>query len=99
MEEAAEKENAKWLIWAIVKWDGICVFDFSVKVLNVKNQVYCEGSSALMNNPYSALVTDLGIHVLFAANTQHLSTNLASNKYFQYYIQSYLHGLFKIFSA
>lgn len=94
MEEAAEKENAEWLIWAIGKWDGIFVFDFSVKALYVKNQIHCEGSSAAMRNPHSALVTDLGIHVLFAANTQHLSTNLASNKYFQYYIQSYLYGLF-----
>lgn len=77
-----------------MKWEGICVFDFSVRALYVKNQVYCEGSSALMSNPHSALVTDLSIHVLFTANTQHLSTNLASNKYFQYYIQSYLWGFF-----
>lgn len=70
---------------SIVKWEGICVFDFSVKALHVKNQVYCEGSSALMSNPRSTLVTDLGIHVLFAANTQHLSANPASNEHFQYY--------------
>lgn len=65
----------------------------------LKNQVYFEGSSALMNNPHSALVTDLVIHVLFAANTQHLSTNLASNKYFLYYIQSYLWAFFLNFSS
>lgn len=45
-----------------------------------------------MSNLHSALVTDLGI---FAANTQHLSPNLASNKYFQYYMQSYLWAFFK----
>lgn len=84
-----------------VRWNlcVLCICIFSVKALNVKHQVYCEGSSALMNNPHSALVTDLGIHVLFDANTQHLSTNLASNKYFQYYIQSYLYELFKNFSS
>lgn len=62
----------------------------------LKNQVYSEGSSALMNNPHFLLVTDLGICVLFAANTQHLSANLASNKYFQYYIQSYLWAFLKL---
>lgn len=60
----------------------------------LKNQVHSEGSSALMSDLHSALVTDLGICVLFAANTQHLSLNLASNKYFQYYIQSCLWAFF-----